>query len=149
MHRYRRRVPKHINGGIPGGPGQKEGSIVLPSGSGVDRDRSRRDDAFDVSKDAIARMASPVTVASMRLWKLIFTNVCRSVEELHRFLEEEQNVDLSEQSFQFFLGSCRDFALLTQRLEKDRQDKDSQLSTFTEKDKEKVRCKCYKFSPYT
>ena len=59
-----------------------------------------------------------VSQASMRLWKLIFQNICRSVDELYIFCEEEQNAELCEQSFQFFLTSCRDFAQLAQKFEK-------------------------------
>lgn len=64
---------------------------------------------------------SNVSVASMRLWKLIFQNVCRSVDELYAFCEEEQNGELCEQSFQFFLSSCRDFAQLAQKYDKSDQ----------------------------
>lgn len=76
---------------------------------------------------------SNLTTASMRLWKLIFENVLRSVDELHHFCEDEQSVELAEQGFQFCLSSCRDFAQLVQKFEKEKEkEKDK------DKDKEKI-----------
>lgn len=76
-------------------------------------------------------LGTSVTTASMRLWKLIFENVLRSVDELHRFCEDEQSAELAEQGFLFCLSSCRDFAQLAQRFEREKE-KDK------EKDKEKL-----------
>jgi hypothetical protein len=83
---------------------------------------NRREEVFEASKELINKLKTPVTAASLRLWKLIFLNVCRSVDELYQFCEEESSGELCEQSFQFFLCSCRDFAQLSQRIEREKND---------------------------
>ena len=68
-----------------------------------------------------------LSTSSLRLYKLIYSNINRSINELYQFCEEENNIELCEESFQLFLSSCRDFALLTQKYTelKDKDNKDT------------------------
>lgn len=57
----------------------------------------------------------------IRLWRFLFSNISRAVDELYNLCEDEENRDKCEESVEYFEKCKHDFEKLIERIENQKQ----------------------------
>ena len=98
--------------------------VSLPSST--DSPNQQVKDSEGPSERRLSR--STIDRSTWRLWRQLFQQVNRSIDELYRFCEEEADEELCQDSFILLTRSGRDFEKLIERMERQRRF-DSDIST--------------------
>ena len=66
----------------------------------------------------VSPTASTATTSSQnKVWKVLFSNLNRAIDELYEMCEEEEDIQICSDSMNIFEGSSRDFRKLIERIE--------------------------------